>query len=281
MRVSVIISTYDSPIRLEKVLWGYAVQMHRDFEILVADDGSDQRTAVMIKRMQRATGLALRHIWHENHGFRKCTILNRATVAAEGEYLVFTDGDCIPRHDFLATHVALARPGRLLSGGCVRLSRDVSDRVGPEDILARRTGDLRWLHATGAVGSRSLRMLRAGPRQAWLLDRVTTTRATWNGCNSSTFRRYVLEVNGHDERMRYGGLDREMGERLMNLGIRPLQVRHRAICLHLDHDRPYTHPEGVRANLAIRAETRRARAVWTPHGIEQAHRPERQLRVAA
>ena len=287
MQVSVIISTYDSPAWLEKVLWGYAIQTHRDFEILVADDGSDQQTAVLIQRMQRATGLVIRHIWHEDRGFRKSTILNRATVAAEGEYLEFTDGDCIPTHDFLATHVALARPGRLLSGGSVRLSRDASDCIGPADILARRTCDLRWLEAVGAGRSRGLRILGAGPRQAWLLDRVTTTRATWNGCNSSTFRCHVLEVNGHDERMRYGGLDREMGERLVNLGIRPLQVRHRAICLHLDHDRPYANPEGVLANLAIRAETRRARAVWSPHGIhgihgiEQLPQPERQLRVAA
>ncbi len=280
MRVSVILSTYNSPEWLEKVLWGYAVQTQRDFEILVADDGSDQRTALVVGRMRRLSGLLIRHVWHEDRGFRKAVILNRATANAEGDYLVFTDGDCIPRHDFLATHVALARPGCLLSGGCVRLPRGASERIEPADILARRNFDLEWLSAAGAAGARGMRMLRTGPRTAWVLDALTTTRPTWNGCNASTFRRHILDVNGHDERMRYGGVDREMGERLVNLGIRPVQVRHRAVCLHLDHDRPYANAESWRENLTIRAATRANRATWTAHGIEQIDRPIR-LRAAA
>jgi glycosyltransferase involved in cell wall biosynthesis len=273
MWVSVILSTYDSPEWLEKVLWGYAVQTHRDFEILVADDGSDQRTSLVVGRMRRLTGLVIRHVWHEDRGFRKAVILNRATAEAEGDYLVFTDGDCVPRHDFLATHIALARPGCLLSGGCVRLPRGASERIEPADILARRVTDMGWLAAAGATEARGLRMLRAGPRTARLLDAFTTTRPSWNGCNSSTFRRHILAVNGHDERMRYGGLDREMGERLVNLGIQPVQVRHRAVCLHLDHDRPYANAESWRENLAIRAATRANRATWTAHGIERVDRP--------
>ena len=280
MLVSVILSTYNSPEWLEKVLWGYAVQTYRDFEILVADDGSDQRTALVLGRMRRLTKIVIRHVWHEDRGFRKAVILNRATADAAGDYLVFTDGDCIPRHDFLETHVALARPGCLLSGGCVRLPRGTSERIEPADILARRITDLEWLEAAGAARARGLRMLRAGRWTARLFDALTTTRPTWNGCNSSTYRRHVLDVNGHDERLRYGGGDREMGERLVNLGIRPVQVRYRAVCLHLDHDRPYANAESWRENHEIRDSIRSNRATWTTHGIEQANRPARR-RVAA
>lgn len=278
MRVSVIVSTYNSPAWLEKVLWGYATQSYRTFEILIADDGSDPRTAMAIGRMRRTTRLTIRHIWHEDAGFRKAMILNRATAESEGEYLVFTDGDCIPRHDFLATHVALAKPGRFLSGGCARLSQAASDRIAPTDLLAWRAGQARWLR--GAAGRRGARMLTASARLAWLLDHITTTRATWNGCNASTFRQHVIDVNGHDERMRYGGLDREMGERLVNLGIRPVQVRHRAVCLHLDHDRPYATRTSLDANLAIREETRRQRTTWTAFGIDQTARAGRRMMVA-
>ena len=77
MQVSVIISTYDSPAWLEKVLWGYAIQTHRDFEILVADDGSDQQTAVLIQRMQRATGLVIRHIVFLVDGVDELTVFGR------------------------------------------------------------------------------------------------------------------------------------------------------------------------------------------------------------
>ena len=99
MRLSVIISTYNVPQWLEKVIWGYAAQSHQDFELLIADDGSTEETAVCIQQLQRAVGLAIEHIWHEHNGFRKCTILNKAIVAAANEYLVFADGDCVPRWD--------------------------------------------------------------------------------------------------------------------------------------------------------------------------------------
>ena len=269
MYVSVILSTYNQPAWLEKVLWGYAVQTFRDFELLIADDGSTQDTALLICRMRELTGLRIRHVWHEDTGFRKCVILNRATTVAEGDYIVFSDGDCIPRGDFLAEHVALAKPKCLLSGGCVRLPRELSLRITASDVLYGRATDPHWLMANGLPPSKRWRMLSSGSRVARLLDAVTTTRPTWNGCNCSTWTRYVLAVNGHDERMHYGGLDREMGERLINAGVRPRQIRHRAVCVHLDHDRKYARPDLRALNDAIRRETRRSGSVWTAYGIEQ------------
>ena len=269
MYLSVILSTYNQPEWLEKSIWGYAVQTFRDFELVVADDGSTQETALVIARLRKKTGLPIRHVWHEDRGFRKCTILNRATEAAEGDYLVFSDGDCIPRRDFLAQHAALAEPGYLLSGGCVRLPMGLSLRIAPNDVVFGRATDPGWLVSNGLGGNKRLRMLTCGSRLARLLDAITTTRPTWNGCNCSTWTRYVLAVNGHDERMQYGGLDREMGERLLNAGIRAKQVRHRAVCVHLDHGRSYAKPELIERNRAIRRETRRSHCVWTPFGIQQ------------
>lgn len=96
MRVSVILSTYNAPEWLEKVVWGYSVQSRRDFDVLVADDGSTYETSLLVHRLRRQTGLNIHHVWHEDRGFRKCTILNRAIEAATGDYLIFSDGDCIP-----------------------------------------------------------------------------------------------------------------------------------------------------------------------------------------
>ena len=104
MRLSVIISTYNQPQWLEKVVWGYAAQTHRDFELLIADDGSTPETGRTVERLRLESGLAIRHVWHEDHGFRKCAILNHAILDANADYLVFTDGDCIPRRDFLTQH---------------------------------------------------------------------------------------------------------------------------------------------------------------------------------
>ncbi|MDP9348746.1 MAG: glycosyltransferase, partial [Gemmatimonadota bacterium] len=134
MRASVVLTTYNQPRQLELVLRGYAVQTRRDFQVVVADDGSGEETREVLERLRRETGLDLLHVWHEDRGFRKCTILNRAILAASGDYLVFSDGDCIPRRDFVEAHLRLAEPGRFLSGGYLRLSPAVSARITPADV---------------------------------------------------------------------------------------------------------------------------------------------------
>ena len=269
MDVSVILSTYNAPEWLEKVVWGYAVQSYRPFELLIADDGSTAETAGLIGQLRRQTSLEIRHVWQEDLGFRKCTILNKAIDAASGDYLIFSDGDCIPRWDFVARHVELARPRHLLSGGCVRLPTALSKRITVDDVVQRRATDWRWLAARGLRDRKWQLRLVSGRTLAQLLDALTTTRATWNGCNASTWKSHVVEVNGYDERMGYGGLDRELGERLVNAGVRPIQVRFRTVLVHLDHARGYAREETWQANVALRRQTRRIRTIWTPYGIRQ------------
>jgi glycosyltransferase involved in cell wall biosynthesis len=269
MQVSVILSTYNAPQWLEKVIWGYAVQSYRPFELIIADDGSTLETAQLIGQLRRQTNLDIRHVWHEDLGFRKCTILNEAIDAASGDYLIFSDGDCVPRWDFVARHAELARPRSLLSGGCVRLPLALSKRITIDDVIQRRATDPRWLFARGLRDRKWQLRLVFRRKLARLLDGLTTTRATWNGCNASTWKSHIVEVNGYDERMGYGGLDRELGERLVNAGIRPIQVRFRAVLVHLDHARAYVRQETWQANTALRRETRRTRTIWTPYGIRK------------
>ena len=274
MRVSVIISTYNSPEWLEKVLWGYAAQTTGDFEVVIADDGSTAETALVIERMRRKGRLHIAHVWHPDQGFRKCRILNRAIAESSGDYLIFSDGDCIPRADFVATHVRLARPGRALSGGCVRLQRALSEVITPPDIFSGRCMQAGWLWSRGLRSARGLVKLHSsGSAAGRLADGLTPTQASFNGHNASVWRGDALRVNGFDERLQYGGLDREFGERLIHAGVRFGRVRHQAICLHLDHPRPYMDAQGWRCNDAIRAETRREQRTWTPHGIRQAETP--------
>ncbi len=263
-----IVSTYDSPEWLEKVLWGYLVQSHREFELLVADDGSSHATARLLERF-RDSGLALRHIWQPDRGFRKCRILNKAVRASRGAYLVFSDGDCIPRADFLAVHAGLARKGRFLSGGHARLSRSASLAVARADVSSQRIFRPSWTGSHGVLDLKSTAKLGLPRFAAPVADRLTTTRATWNGGNASGWREDVLAANGFDERMGYGGEDREFGERLENAGIRGTQVRYRAVCVHLDHDRGYKDLDRIRQNKAIRRKTRSERLTWTPYGIDQ------------
>ncbi len=268
MFASVIFTTYNHPKWLEKTLWGFAAQSYRDFEIIVADDGSGPETGEVIERMQNEIEIPLRHLWQEDDGFQKCRILNKAVVASRGEYLIFTDGDCIPHPDFVKNHIELARENTMLSGGYFKLPLDVSRAITKEDILNGNCTRPGWLLRHGVPFTPKLAKLFSHPLIGAVLDALTVTRATWNGHSSSTWKKHVLEVNGFDERMQYGGQDREFGERLMNLGIKTRQVRYRCSCVHLDHGRGYARPESIARNKAIRQHTRQNRLTRTEFGID-------------
>jgi glycosyltransferase involved in cell wall biosynthesis len=269
MKVTVIISTFNAPEWLEKVLWGYTCQTYKNFSIVIADDGSGPETKVLIEKMIQETGLDIQHLWHPHEGYRRQTILNRAIVESKGNYLILTDGDCIPRRDFVAVHVAQAEKGRFLSGGYCKLSMKVSKVIGKKDILSQNCFKVAWLKDMDSLGTSSSRKLNANSFTGFLFDLVTTAKASFNNCNSSAWKEDILAVNGYDERMKYGGADREIGERLTNYGVRGKQIRHRAIVIHLDHARGYKTKESISHNKAIRKETKTRSVKSTPFGIRQ------------
>ncbi|WP_231491856.1 glycosyltransferase family 2 protein [Microbulbifer sp. HZ11] len=269
MNLSVIMTTYNSPEWLEKVLWGYSCQTEQPLEVIVADDGSGPETGQLIERLRQETGLDIRHIWQKDDGFRKCRILNKAILSARGDYLVFTDGDCIPRADFLAVHKRRAERGYFLSGSYFKLPMSTSETINRDDILSGRCFDFKWLCKNGLNTRRKTLKLRATPRWAPLLNRLTPTACNLKGSNASAWKEDCLKVNGFDERMAWGGLDREFGVRLENAGVRPRHVRFDAICIHLDHPRGYADPKIVARNKALRLRVAKEGIVETPQGIRQ------------
>ncbi len=269
LKISVIVATYNMPHWLEKVIWGYENQTNKDFELIIADDGSREDTSALINQFKSTSALKIQHLWHADEGYRRQTILNKAILAASHDYILFTDGDCIPREDFVQTHVKFAQEGRFLSGGYCKLPMPLSELISKEDIITQRCFDTDWLIRNGLEGSSQKRKLNAKGKWADFLDLITPANASFNNCNTSAWKKDLLEVNGYDERMQYGGPDREIGERLENKGIKGKQIRHRAICLHLDHARGYKTRESLDRNIKIRENTRKNKVVRTPYGIEK------------
>ena len=279
MDVSVIVSTYNQPAWLEKVLSGYARQDFRDFELILADDGSGRETHELIADFARRSDFPLRHLWHEDEGYRRSVILNAAILASRGDYLVFSDGDCIPRGDFVRRHVELREPGHFLSGGSVYLSMEVSRTITAEDIARGSFADPTWLRARGQrLGRHTLRLVKPG-LGATLLDHLTTTSPTWNLNNASTWRKPLFDVNGMEMEMQYGGADRALGARLENLGVKRKRVRFRAVLLHLDHSRPYKTRESIQRNKGIRRRIDANREIRARNGLRELFRQRNQSGV--
>lgn len=268
-RASVIMTTFRSPDYLRQVLQGFASQTTPDFEVIVGEDGQTEATRVVVDEFRRTKGLEVRYVSQVHQGFGKTRILNRAITASRGRYLIFTDGDCVPREDFVQTHLGLSRPGRFLSGGCIRLNRPVTNRILAGEVATSETTDVVWLSNNGMTLSGKWKLIRQRPLLALACDTWTTTKPTFNGHNASAWKEDVVRANGFNHDMKYGGLDRELGERLENSGIAGLQIRHRAICFHLDHDRGYVTDEDWQRNRDIRNAVRRLGTTRAANGMDQ------------
>ena len=151
MLISVIVTTYNRPDALATVLAGLAAQTDRGFELLVADDGSRDDTRILIEAAAPTFAMPLAHVWQEDRGFRAGAARNRAAVKARGDYLIFLDGDCVPRPDFIARHRDLAEAGWMVAGNRILLSEAFTRRV-----MARRLATRRWV--------RGLTLARRVPR---------------------------------------------------------------------------------------------------------------------
>jgi len=265
--LSVIISTYNAEEWLHKVLLGYSIQTIQDFEIIVADDGSSTKTKDVVAQFQNKFKHPIIHVWHEDKGFRKCKILNQAIVKSNTDYLLFTDGDCIPRKDFVASHLKHKQKGYFLSGGYFKLPMTISKAISDDAILHQKCFTISWLKSQGLKMNFKITKLTNFSIIAAFMNWVTPTKRSWNGHNSSGFKADILAINGFNELLAYGGEDREMGERLFNNGLFSKQIRYSAICVHLDHSRNYIDDEKVKFNLEVRKYNKKNKITWIPTGI--------------
>ena len=265
IRLSVVVTTYNNPRGLELVLTGLARQSRQDFELLIADDGSGTETAALISRFARQVSFPVRHVWHEDEGFRKCTICNKAIQEATGNYLVFFDGDCIPGLHCLEIHLRSARRDGYLAGGAVYLNRDFSERLTPSDVsagLLDRPG-LWWM----SVNKKRRLLVRHIPLIRDLMNRRVPREPSWRGGNSSGWADHIHAVGGFDERFTYGFEDADFGHRLQALGVHGRSIRYTNPVMHVEHSRPYDDPLQLKRNRKMYEENRAIRVVRTPYGI--------------
>jgi glycosyltransferase involved in cell wall biosynthesis len=235
VKTAVILTTYNRPDALRAALAGYAAQDTRAFELIVADDGSTPETRELIESHARHAPFGVRHIWQEDCGFRPGAARNRALAASDADYVIFSDGDCVPPSFFVSRHLVLARPAYFIAGNRVLLTEAFT-----AEVLARRIPIHRWSTARWMASwlrrdvNRALPLFRLpdGAFRTWAGDQ-------WEGvktCNFSAWRQDLVRVNGFDERYSGWGLeDSDVVIRLLHAGVRHKSARFAAPVFHLWH----------------------------------------------
>jgi glycosyltransferase involved in cell wall biosynthesis len=227
MTVSLIVSTFNQPDFLQRVLDAIGRQSRPPQEILLADDGSADETRAIFSQWSARQKLASQHIWQAHDGFRKAHILNRAVAAAKSAYLIFLDGDMVPQQDFIADHCAAARPAAFVQGHRALVEQTAAVWFGRRELAADRRR---------ALWQGQLSGWKNAWRWPWPVVAEKKHLRGIRGCNLSLWREDMLRVNGYNEAFTgWGREDSEFAARLMNAGIRRLDLRGRAVCFHLWH----------------------------------------------
>lgn len=270
MKTEIIISTYNSPRFLRLTLLSLLGQEVRPDQVCIADDGSGPETAEVIRAFAAEyPDLAPRHVWHEDIGFRKNVILNKATATSTADHLIYTDGDCLMSPGFVARHRALVGPKNFAAGSLIRLPAAPTKEMTEEQVLNGTFHRRDWLKSVGAF-DRTTTWLKSMPFPMGVqaaLDRIYPISVTWMGSNTSALRENILAVNGFDETMAYGGGDKEFGIRLTNYGVPGRHLRFTAPVVHLDHARGYKNAEAIRRQREMIANSRKRGKTWTEDGI--------------
>lgn len=256
---TLLIATYNWPQALGLVLASVRAQRVPPDEVLIADDGSRDDTRALLDREARTFPVPLRHVWHEDRGFRLTTIRNKSMAIARGEYLIQLDGDMVLHPEFVRSHLQFARRGWYVQG-----SRAMLD--------ARRTaGALRSGKLVVAAMSRGVRNRVNGlylPALAHVVRGPRDPLRHTRGCNMAFWRADIIRVNGYNEDMEgWGREDSELAARLQNAGVRRRNLKFAAVAWHLHH--PARPQHDLARNHAACERAVRERLVRCDRGIDQ------------
>jgi glycosyltransferase involved in cell wall biosynthesis len=233
-RVEVILSAYGAERELRLVLEAYLGQSESGFSLAVADDGSGPSVERLAHEFADR-GMSIRHLWHEDRGFRKARILNRAIGTSEADYLILSDGDCIPCRRFVRDHLEWAEAGRFVCGRRVLLGEELTRAILDRDSTPAWLENPFRLLLGEARGQ--LRRAWVGVRQPRLVSRLLSRkqRGLW-GCNTAEWMKDLVRINGFNNAFEgWGYEDIDIERRLLASGLRPKAIRGRGAVFHLYH----------------------------------------------
>lgn len=266
---TVIISFYNKLNVLKLVLSGFERQSAENFEIIIADDGSPEAVVDALKNHIRNSPLAISHVWHEDRGWQKNTILNRAIVAARSDYIIIVDGDCIPHRHFIREHLQAKGHHLVLTGRRVLLSKKVSESLTTKRV---RKGFLEhvffpWMLLERLTGKGAFVENALYIRWHWIRKKLNKKDRGLLGSNFSLHKEDLLAVNGFDERYQapYVGEDTDLEYRLRLHGFAFRHLKHLAIQYHVFHPRQPMDE----SNYALLEDNKKRGVGYTPFGINK------------
>ncbi len=259
MITTLIITTYNWPEALELVLISVKNQSILPTEVIIADDGSKNETKQLIEKYQTNFPVPLKHVWHEDSGFNKSMILNKAIVNAVGNYIIQSDGDCILHPHFVKDHLDFSEKGTYLFGCRVNIQK-----VYLNILFSKK--QTRFNSFSKGIKKRSRALHISILSQFYKKSNLFSKK--YRGCNTSYFKANAIAINGYNEDIKgWGREDSEFALRLHNLGIDGRRLRYRGIVFHIYHLEKAK--DRLEINDDIEQKAILEKHVWCVNGIDK------------
>ena len=267
--LSLIIAFYNDLPNLKLTLASLEVQSFSNFEVIIADDGSSDEITGQLEDIIHSGVLNIRHVWHEDSGWRKNIILNKAILENRSDYIMFIDGDCILHPRCLEEHFAHRQRGWIIAGRRVNLSGSLSAGLDPRRVKAGSLqGVFMFRMAWDSIFQKNIFFENSVYiRNSFLRSRLNKKDKGVLGSHFSLYKDDLLAVNGFDERFLQPavGEDTDLELRLRRNGMKVRTLKHIAIQYHLYHAKL----PREESNLRIMEENNTGNITYTPFGIRR------------
>ncbi len=234
--VTVIVSVYKNIEALERIFEYLEKQTYRNFEVIVAEDNdSPLMKTCVVKAQQRGYFFFIRHVFQADDGFRKCKILNQAIKAAQGEGIIFLDGDCLPHREWVRAYRQSFAEKKALVGRRVLLNPSFTKKVLTENKVISLFNLFRY----------GCKRIEEAIYLPFINRLVQHKRGIW-GCNWGILKVHLLQINGFDEDYTAAGIgeDTDIEWRLRQQGIALFSMKYKALTYHLHHAENYSTTAG-------------------------------------
>jgi len=263
-KISLIISTYNWPQALHLCLSSALNLVTKPFEIIIADDGSSFETTEVVRNFIAQSKIQIKHVWHEDNGFRLSQIRNKAISQAEGNYIVQIDGDIIMHPYFITDHLYLAKKEHFVTGSRAMITELNSKRILSSSIVPS-------VKELNRISTESLNRIRNRFLMRFLSSRYKVSgkySSYTKGCNMAFWKDDFVKVNGYNEKISgWGREDEELVIRFLKMNLRKQFIKFGGITYHIWH--PFASRDKLLENDTIMQETLSSSSFSCQIGIGQ------------
>lgn len=258
MKITLIITTYNWPEALFLVIQSIRHQTIFPDEIIIADDGSNEKTKDVITKFNKNFKMNIVHSWQADNGFRAARSRNKAIEKSSGDYIILIDGDIILHPNFVKDHINNAEPGCFVQASRALLSRNETKKAIDEKIVNFSVFTPELKNRKNAIYSNFLSLI---------FSRKKNHIHSVKSCNIAFYKQDCIKINGFNNDFEgWGREDSEFVVRIINSGIIRKNVRFNAIQFHLWHNE--NSRISLEKNNAILDYAIKNKLQWCENGIK-------------